>query len=117
MLRLNDKWFPLLLAILLGMAPFVRAYADIATDNQTVVSGMHGSSHHAAMQDGNCDKCKTAHNCGTSSCSCYQCGTCSVTILHEPLSLPHTDPTPLIASSDVGMLTTHPFLLFRPPRA
>lgn len=117
MIRFSDKWLPLLLALLLGMAPFVRVDATSAPEPHASAHDMHASIHHMTMQDGNCDSCKTTHHCATGSCSCYQCGSCSVTILHNPLSLPHTSPIPLIATGDAGELTAHPFLLFRPPRA
>jgi hypothetical protein len=113
--RFHHKWLPLILAFALGVVPFARVFAD-APPALTSPSG-HVAMQHAAMDDNSCEGCTTAHSCGTSSCSCYQCSTCSVTILHESLTIHFASLAAQRPTSAASQLTDFPSLLFRPPRA
>lgn len=117
MLRLNDKCLPLLLVLLLGLAPFARGFADTVSVEQHNPAAMHEAGHHHGLDENDCSDCSASHICGASSCTCYQCGTCSVSLLHEPLITRHASLSPLIPTDGFGALTSLPSLLFRPPRA
>ncbi|MCW8828335.1 MAG: hypothetical protein OQK94_04700 [Gammaproteobacteria bacterium] len=72
---------------------------------------------HTGMGATSCEECRNAaHNCAGSSCSCYQCGNCSVVLLPESPPVTGEHFTELFASQATSQLNDHPFLLFRPPR-
>ncbi|MFO7593667.1 MAG: hypothetical protein R6X15_06450 [Pseudomonadota bacterium] len=109
MLRINDKWTLLLLALLLGTAPFARGFAESIPAAHHLTGAMHDTGHHHAVEANMCDDC-------SDSLSCHQCGACSVTIVLAPPAFSHTPLNPLIPSGESGSPSNHPFLLFRPPR-
>jgi hypothetical protein len=121
--RFTHKWLSLLLALVLGLMPFSRAMADIlpapsnpsASHSADLLHAGHVSQ--AEMNDNSCEGCTTAHSCGSSSCVCYQCGTCTATLPHTLLTIHFASLAAPLPSSDVSQLAHHPFLLFRPPRA
>lgn len=120
--RFTNKWLSLLLALLLGMVPFGQAISGILSMADTTaaahLSAMSHDGHmsQATMDGKACDSCSNAHPCGSSGCACYQCGTCSATLLHELLTLHFASLAAPYPTNDISLITHHPFLLFRPPR-
>jgi len=121
--RLTDKLLPLLLALLLAVVPFTRTMADtppVSGGDTDLAQPSLSHAHHmgeAAMKGKPCDSCTTMHDCDDGSCSCYQCGSCTATLLHQLLNIHFASLAARLPSTDTHRLSQHPFLLFRPPRA
>lgn len=111
----TDKLLALLLVFVLGLLPFASptsAHAQMPVPD-------HGTMQMSAgdlTTKSECDSCSGSHSCNGTGCACYQCGTCSATLLLEALTVPTASLTRHKASPGISRLSAHPFTIFRPPR-
>lgn len=117
--RISNTWLSLFLALIMGLLPFSQTMAGYPTSTESPPGAMPhtGQMEQIAMDHNNCGGYGTYHSCDSASCACYQCGTCSATILLKTLTVDVISLTAPIAAETGTLLPQHPFLLYRPPRA
>ncbi|HEY9148116.1 MAG TPA: hypothetical protein VIQ22_03815 [Gammaproteobacteria bacterium] len=123
MKRFNAKWFPLLLALMIGLAPLSPVTAEPlqalppAPEAMMHAHSMADSSHapHHCEQAGSTQQC--AHTDTDHSCTGSHCSACGVALLHAAPRPDTTTPGAWLCADTIHQLTPQPSLLFRPPRA
>jgi hypothetical protein len=118
------NWLSILLACLLGIAPFSRAMADIhspsaAQPAHPATQAMHHHDGHpsqpvSAVVD--CDGCAAAHTCDGGNSPCGQCASCITPILPVLLEIHFRTVAQLLPAATHTTARHLPSLLFRPPR-
>jgi len=128
MKRCTTKWFPLLLAVMIGLLPLSAVTAEPqqapppAPEAMMHAHAMADEAHHGAHagpvhadNTQHCNPGDTCHGCD-SSCAGNHCNACSAALLH---AAPHpgvASPGSWIGAGTLQQPDHQPSLLFRPPR-
>lgn len=115
---------PILLACLLGFAPFSRATADIHSPSTAqpvhpATQAMHHHDDHPSPPDravADCDGCGAAHTCDGGNSPCGQCASCITPILPVLLEIHFRTVSQRLPAATYSTARHPPSLLFRPPR-
>jgi hypothetical protein len=123
MKRHVKNWLSILLACLLGIAPFSRAMADIHSPPapqpaHTTYQAMHHGGHLSLPDTAvvECDGYATEHSCDGSDTPCGQCASCVTPVLPVMLDIHFRTVSQLLPAATHGTARHLPSLLFRPPR-
>jgi ABC-type nickel/cobalt efflux system permease component RcnA len=124
MKRRMKNGLSILLACLLGIAPFSRAMADshsspVQQPAHPATQAMHHHDGHTSQPEratADCDGCAAAHTCDGGNAPCGQCASCITPILPVLLDIHFRTVAQLLPAATHGTARHLPSLLFRPPR-